>query len=61
MLHWANDRGELRNLRAGLRADRDGSPLFDVNAYTRSLERALLTMLERQRHGKSPATFTVAE
>ncbi|WP_286192122.1 tetratricopeptide repeat protein [Roseomonas genomospecies 6] len=60
VLHWSNNRDQLRTLTANLRAGRDGSPLFDMDAYTRSLDRAFLTMLERQRQGKPPASFTVA-
>ncbi|MDQ2104216.1 O-linked N-acetylglucosamine transferase, SPINDLY family protein [Azospirillum isscasi] len=59
VLHWANNRGDLGTLRAALRAGRDGGPLFDMDGYTRSLDRAFLTMLERQRRGKPPATFTL--
>ncbi|MBK4721401.1 tetratricopeptide repeat protein [Azospirillum sp. YIM DDC1] len=58
-LHWANNRAALEAVRKRLRAERDGGPLFDMNAYTRSLDQALLTMLDRQRRGLPPATFTV--
>lgn len=60
VLHWADKRSDLGDLRAELRAARDGGPLFDMNAYTRSLDQAFLTMLERQRRGKPPATFMAA-
>nr|WP_247896016.1 hypothetical protein [Azospirillum brasilense] len=60
VLHWANNRAGLDAVRKRLRAERDGGPLFDMNAYTRHLDQALLTMLERQRQGKPPATFTVS-
>ncbi len=60
VLQWADNRAGLDVVRKRLRAERDGGPLFDMNAYTRLLDRALLTMLERQRQGKPPTTFTVA-
>ncbi|WP_188260433.1 tetratricopeptide repeat protein [Azospirillum tabaci] len=60
VLRWANNRGGLAAVRDRLRAERDSGPLFDMNAYTRLLDQALLTMLDRQRRGLPPATFTVA-
>nr|WP_247883076.1 tetratricopeptide repeat protein [Azospirillum brasilense] len=60
VLRWAKDRSGLNAVRHRLRAERDGGPLFDMNAHTRLLDRMFLTMLERQRQGKPPATFTVA-
>ncbi|TVZ54551.1 glycosyl transferase family 41 [Azospirillum brasilense] len=60
VLHWANNRDGLEAVRNRLRAERARGPLFDMNAYTRLLDQALLTMLERQRRGTPPATFTVA-
>ncbi|CAO3381323.1 O-linked N-acetylglucosamine transferase family protein [Azospirillum argentinense] len=60
VLRWAIDRAGLEAVRNRLRAERDGGPLFDMNAYTRLPDRMFLTMLERQRQGKPPASFTVA-
>ncbi|NUB05469.1 tetratricopeptide repeat protein [Azospirillum sp. Vi22] len=60
VLHWANNRAGLDAVRDRLRAGRDGGPLFDMNTHTRLFDQALLTMLERQRQGKPPTTFTVA-
>ena len=59
-LHWSNNRNELSRIRQMLVTHRDKYPLFDMNAYTRSLERAFLTMLETQRLGKPPTTFTLS-
>nr|WP_247895134.1 hypothetical protein [Azospirillum brasilense] len=60
VLRWSNNRSGLAAVRDRLRAERDSGPLFDMNAYTRLLDQALLTMLDRQRRGLPPATFTVA-
>ncbi|AWJ82359.1 hypothetical protein TSH58p_02190 (plasmid) [Azospirillum sp. TSH58] len=60
VLRWAKDRGGLAAVRDRLRAGRDDGPLFDMNAYTGFLDQALLTMMDRQRRGAPPATFTVA-
>ncbi|MBB3264754.1 putative O-linked N-acetylglucosamine transferase (SPINDLY family) [Azospirillum sp. OGB3] len=60
VFHWANNRAELEAVRNRLRAERDSGPLFDMNAYTRLLDQAFLTMLDRQRQGKPPAAFTLA-
>ncbi len=55
----AMDRPRLYSLRARLAAARLSAPLFDTEAYTRSLEAAYEAMLERSRSGLPPEHLDV--
>lgn len=50
----ANDPGRLRSIKAKIAAQRLTSPLFDTQRFTRHLERAYETMVERARKGLAP-------
>jgi predicted O-linked N-acetylglucosamine transferase (SPINDLY family) len=60
-LRLARDPARLRQLRARLEQARGTAPLFDAARFTRNLERAYLTMMERQRAGLPPEAFAVAD
>ncbi|HVZ13345.1 MAG TPA: tetratricopeptide repeat protein, partial [Bauldia sp.] len=57
----ARDPAALAAVKAKLAANRDGTPLFDTARFTRYLEAAYATMVERHRRGEAPAAFAVAE
>lgn len=58
-LRLARDPALLDDLRARLARVRRDSPLFDGRRYTRHLERAFETMVEKSRRGEAPAGFDV--
>jgi predicted O-linked N-acetylglucosamine transferase (SPINDLY family) len=58
-LALARERPLLAALRAKLAVARDTTALFDIDRYTRHLERAYETMAERSRRGLPPAGFSV--
>jgi protein O-GlcNAc transferase len=49
----------LAEVKAKLLSNRETHPLFDTARFTRHLERAFTTMVERQRRGERPASFAV--
>ena len=49
----------LAEVKAKLLRNRETHPLFDTGRFTRHLERAFATMVERQRRGEPPASFAV--
>jgi protein O-GlcNAc transferase len=49
----------LADVKAKLLRNREIHPLFDTARFTRHLERAFSTMVERQRRGERPASFAV--
>ncbi len=55
----ARDPGLLAALKAKMAANRDSCPLFDTAAFTRDLEQAYSTMVEIQRNGERPYSFSV--
>jgi protein O-GlcNAc transferase len=55
----ARDRDALQAVKAGLRAARDASALFDTPLYTRHLESAYARMWERHLSGAPPQAFAV--
>ena len=57
----ARDPAALAALKAKLAANRDTTPLFDTARFTRHLETAYATMVERRRRGEAPAAFAVPE
>jgi protein O-GlcNAc transferase len=58
-LKIACDPGLLAALKAKMAANRDSCPLFDTPGFTRDLEQAYSTMVEIQRHGERPYSFSV--
>ncbi|MBY0382255.1 MAG: tetratricopeptide repeat protein [Xanthobacteraceae bacterium] len=60
-LKLARDPGLLASIKAKLAANRSSAPLFDTARYTRHLEAAYLTMVERARRGQPPQTFAVQD
>jgi len=58
-LRLARDPTLLGELRHRLAANRLVKPLFDAARYTRHLESAFETMVERNRRGKPPTGFDV--
>jgi predicted O-linked N-acetylglucosamine transferase (SPINDLY family) len=55
----SDDRAQLRELRAAVRAARTRGPIFDPLPYCRSLERAYETAASRARAGLSPARSAI--
>ena len=51
----------LKALRDKLAGNRLTQPLFDTPRFTRNLESAYITMLERHRRGEPPESFAVVE
>jgi predicted O-linked N-acetylglucosamine transferase (SPINDLY family) len=58
-LRLARDKPALAALKAKLARTRDTCPLFDTARFTRNLEAAFQTMVERQNRGERPTTFAV--
>lgn len=58
-LSLAREPERLRALKAKLEKARDTAPLFDTLRYTRNLERAFVTMWERQQRGETAESFAV--
>lgn len=58
-LKIARDPGLLATLKAKTARNRDSCPLFDTARFTRDIEQAYSTMVEIQRRGESPYSFTV--
>jgi predicted O-linked N-acetylglucosamine transferase (SPINDLY family) len=58
-LALARDPERLAAIRSKLMRNRSTEPLFDTARFTRDLESAYTTMLERQRAGLPPASFAV--
>lgn len=58
-LKLARDPALLADIKARLLRSRDSSPLFDTRRFTRHLEQAFASMVERQRSGQPPAPFAV--
>ena len=58
-LRLATEPGLLPGLRARLAAQRQTAPLYDTARYTRDLEAAFTTMVQRARDGQAPAAFDV--
>ena len=58
-LKLARDPGALGAVRAKLAGTRASAALFDTARYTRNLEAAYATMVERYRRGDAPDSFTV--
>jgi protein O-GlcNAc transferase len=58
-LKIARDPALLAALKTKMAANRDGCPLFDTARFTRDLEQAYSTMVEIQRHGENPYSFSV--
>ncbi len=56
----ARDLKRLTRLRAKVESNRLATPLFDTKRLCRELEAAYETMVEIQRHGESPRSFSVA-
>jgi predicted O-linked N-acetylglucosamine transferase (SPINDLY family) len=50
----------LNSIRSRLQEQRQGSALYDCVRYTRHLESAFDTMVERARRGKAPESFEVS-
>jgi protein O-GlcNAc transferase len=55
----ARDPGLLAALKATMARNRTSCPLFDTARFTRDIEQAYSTMVEIQRHGESPYSFSV--
>jgi predicted O-linked N-acetylglucosamine transferase (SPINDLY family) len=60
-LRLARDPAALAATKAKLAANRDTTALFDTARFTRHLESAYATMIERHWRGEAPAAFAVAE
>ena len=58
-LTLAREPARLAAIRAKLAANRDTTALFDTARFTRHLEAAYVTMIERYRRGEAPAAFSV--
>ena len=59
-LALARDPARLKSLRDRLARNRDVTPLFDTDRFTRHIERAFTTMWERSERGEPPSSFAVA-
>ena len=59
-IRLARDRAALASLRSRLATTRSSSPLFDIEAFTRSLERAYLAMHERALRALPPTHLWVS-
>ena len=59
-LKLADEPPLLASLKAKLAHNRDSTPLFDTERFTRNIESAYVTMYERYRRGEPPASFAVA-
>jgi predicted O-linked N-acetylglucosamine transferase (SPINDLY family) len=59
-LRLARDPALLSALRQKLARNRTSFPLFDTARFTRHVEAAYATMLERSRRGEPPRGFAVA-
>ncbi len=55
----AADPVALSGVRAKLAAAHNTAPLFDTSGFTRNLEAAFTTMMDRYRRGLEPASFAV--
>ncbi len=58
-LRLAQDPAHLENIKSKLIRNRDTHPLFDTARFTRHLEAAYMTMVQRHERGESPASFAV--
>jgi predicted O-linked N-acetylglucosamine transferase (SPINDLY family) len=58
-IRLATDPGALAALKAKLAANRLTQPLFDAPRFTRHIEAAYLTMIDKARRGEAPASFRV--
>jgi predicted O-linked N-acetylglucosamine transferase (SPINDLY family) len=58
-LKLARDPAALAALRAKLTGARAACPLFDTGRFTRHLEAAYVTMIEKYRRGEPPEGFAV--
>jgi predicted O-linked N-acetylglucosamine transferase (SPINDLY family) len=58
-LELAHDPAQLNEVRERLARNRETHPLFDTARFTRHLERAYETMVERHRFGGAPQSFAV--
>jgi protein O-GlcNAc transferase len=58
-LRLAREPAYLSTVRAKLTDNRRNHPLFNTVRFTRHLEQAYLTMIERHRSGQSPRSFSV--
>jgi len=58
-LRLAEDRSRLQEIRERIRANRDGSALFDAPRYTRNLERTYETMFDIWLKGEEPRSFAI--
>jgi len=58
-LSLAHDPAALAAVKAKLLKNRDSAPLFDTGRFTRNLEAAYISMLERQQRGEAPESFVV--
>jgi len=58
-LALAQDPQRLAAIKAKLVANRDSAPLFDTARFTRGLESAYISMIERQRANLPPENFAV--
>jgi predicted O-linked N-acetylglucosamine transferase (SPINDLY family) len=58
-LSLARDPAALAAVKAKLARNRETYPLFDTARFTRHLEAAYTTMIERHREGRSPVSFSV--
>jgi predicted O-linked N-acetylglucosamine transferase (SPINDLY family) len=58
-LRLARDSSALAAVKAKLAANRNTCALFDTARFTRNLEAAFLTMIDRQRVGLAPLNFAV--
>jgi protein O-GlcNAc transferase len=60
-LALAQDPARLAAIKTKLAANRDSAPLFDTARFTRNLESAYISMVERQQASLPPENFAVAE
>ena len=60
-LFLAQNREELKAVRAKLLRNRTSAPLFDTARFTRDLERAYREMMTLQRKGLAPRSFAVEQ
>ena len=58
-LSLAQEPSGLAAVKAKLLKNRDTTPLFDTGRFTRNLEAAYFSMLERQQRGEAPESFAV--
>jgi protein O-GlcNAc transferase len=58
-LQIARDPDRLTALKTKLAQNRNTFPLFDTGRFTRHIERAYKTMLQRYQRGEPPASFAV--